>query len=205
MSGFQRLFLVVLSIATAGVFLLVGWLAFGDEISTRLAAANVGSSGQPNQGDVTIWAVGDSLMVSATQDLEAELPGIRIDAEVGRRMDQGIDVLTTMIGEEIPDMLIVALGTNNGITVDQVDEVMRLASGVGEVIFVNVSVPRPWETRTNGAINSVPGAYPNAAVVDWKSSSNGNGGLFRLDGFHLSQEGIQRWVGLITAATTRGP
>ncbi len=203
MSGFQRLFLVVLSIATAGVFLLVGWLAFGDEISTRLAAANVGSSGQPNQEDVTIWAVGDSLMVSATQDLEAELPGIRIDAEVGRRMDQGIDVLTTMIGEEIPDMLIVALGTNNGVTVDQVDEVMRLASGVGEVIFVNVSVPRPWETQTNGAINSVPGAYPNAAVVDWKSASNGNGGLFRPDGFHLSQEGIQRWVGLITAATTR--
>ena len=195
MTGLQKSFIVVLSIITAAVFLLVGWLAFGDEISSRVAGN--GTDAASPGGDITIWAVGDSLMVSATSELEARSSDIVIDAEVGRRMDQGIDVLATMLGEGKPEVLVIALGTNNGVVVDQMDEVMTLASGVEKVVFVNVSVPRPWEASTNTAISRGVDACPHATLVDWKSESRDNADLFQSDGFHLSQRGVQVWVDLI--------
>jgi lysophospholipase L1-like esterase len=201
MSGYQKFFLALLSTATVGVFLLLGWLAFGDEISSRIAS--IGTDTATAATDATIWAVGDSLMVAATGELEAAASDIVVDAEVGRRMDQGIDVLTAMLGEGKPDVLIVALGTNNGVTVDQVDTVMDLATGIDKVVLVNVSVPRPWEDSTNEAINSSVEVYPNATVIDWSSESQGNSSFFRSDGFHLSQEGTELWVGLIMTEATR--
>lgn len=195
MSGFQRFSIALLFVATAGVFLVVGWLAFGDDISSELAS--FGSDSPTAAGDITIWAVGDSLMVAATDELEEQAPGIVIDAEVGRRMDEGIDVVSAMLEEATPDVLIVALGTNNGVTGDQIDEVMALALGVDKVVFVNVSVPRPWETNTNTVIATAVDAYPSASLVDWNSKSHGNIDLFRSDGFHLSSTGTPRWVDLI--------
>jgi hypothetical protein len=199
MSGFQKFFLAILAIATAGVFLFVGWLAYGDEFMAN--ADDVG--GTSAREDVAIWAVGDSLMVAATDALTIESPGIIIDAEVGRRMDQGIHVLTAMLETGSPDVLIVALGTNNGVGSEQIDAVMDLAADVDKVVFVNVSVPRPWENDTNAAIGSAPGDYPSATVVDWKSASGDDGSLFRSDGFHLTQKGTELWVALILSEATR--
>jgi hypothetical protein len=199
MSGFQKSFLVILVVATAGVFLFVGWLAFGGELTTN----GDGADGIPAGGELTIWAVGDSLMVAATDTLRTESPGIIIDAEVGRRMDQGIDVLDAMLETGSPDVLIIALGTNNGVVSEQIDAVMDLAADVDKVVFVNVSVPRPWENDTNTAIGSAPGDYPSATLVDWKSASSDNDALFRSDGIHLTQQGTELWVALIMAETTR--
>jgi lysophospholipase L1-like esterase len=199
MSGFQKSSLAILAVATAGVFLFVGWLALGDGPMNNA----VDAGGTSPRGDVTIWAVGDSLMVAATDTLKAESPGIIIDAEVGRRMDQGIDVLTAMLETGSPDVLILALGTNNGVRSEQIDAVMDLAADVGKVVFVNVSVPRPWENDTNAAIGSTPGDYPSATLVDWKSASGDDGSLFRSDGFHLTQKGTELWVALIMSKTTR--
>lgn len=204
MSRFQKFFLAFLSVLTAGVFLFVGWLAFGDEVSSRLASVSSDSAvREAVTRDTTIWAVGDSLMVAATNELESAWDGIIVDAETGRRMDQGLDVLTAMFNGGSPDVLVVALGTNNGVTVDQVDAVMDLAAGVDKVVFVNVSVPRPWEDSTNAALATAVDTYSNATLVDWKSESRLDSGLFRSDGFHLSQKGTQLWVALILAEATR--
>jgi lysophospholipase L1-like esterase len=199
MSGFQKFSLAILAFATAGVFVFVGWLALGDGFMNN-ADDTGGTSGR---GDVTIWAVGDSLMVAATDTLEVVSPGIIIDAEVGRRMDQGIEVLTAMLETGSPDVLIIALGTNNGVGSEQIDAVMDLAADVDKVVFVNVSVPRPWENDTNAAIGSTPGDYPSATLVDWRSASSEDGSLFRSDGFHLTQKGTELWVALILSEATR--
>jgi lysophospholipase L1-like esterase len=199
MSRFQKSSLAFLAVATTGVFLFVGWLAFGDGFTTN--ADDADASG--NRGDVTIWAVGDSLMVAATDTLKIESPRIIIDAEVGRRMDQGIDVLAAMLETGSPDVLIVALGTNNGVASEQIDVLMDLAADIDKVVFVNVSVPRPWENDTNAAIGSTPDDYPGATLIDWKSASGDNRALFRSDGVHLTQQGTELWVTLILAEATR--
>ena len=215
MSGFQKFIVAILSIAVAGVFGFVAWVAFGLEVPQGLSITAIGISsrgpsdtpdvvtGDVYAQDVTIWAVGDSLMVGSTDALEDRASDIVVDAVVGRRIDQGIDVIADMLETDTPDVLVVALGTNNGVTDDQVDEIMDLAQDVNEVIFVNVSVPRGWETPTNEVLERSVAAYDNASLVDWKSVSDSIDGLFRSDGYHLSADGTDIWVNLILSEATR--
>ncbi len=149
-----------------------------------------------------VWAIGDSLMVGATERLVEEWPTILVDAEVGRTFETGIDVLEHLAGSGSPDVVVFALGTNNGANEEQVVRVMRLAADADRVIFVNVAVPRPWEEGTNTALAETVARYPNAVLVDWKTISATGSGWFRSDGYHLTAAGIDRWVDAIMTAVT---
>jgi hypothetical protein len=215
MSSLQKIIITVLTIAIAGVFGFIAWIAIGFDVPQVLSISAIGiSSGAPRDApdevtedvfvqDVTIWAVGDSLMVASTETLTERASDIVVDAEVGRRIEEGIDVIDDMLGEGTPDVLVVALGTNNGVNDGHVAEIMSLADGVEEVVFVNVSVPRGWEGSTNEALQRAIDAYPSASLVDWKSVSDSFDGIFRSDGYHLTSDGTDIWVNLILNEATR--
>jgi hypothetical protein len=203
MSRSQRVFLATLALATFGVFLVVGWLAYDDSL---LESINIGAGVSADDGsedtDTTVWAIGDSLMVAASGVLKDQSPDIVIDAEVGRRIAEGIGVLEDMLAAGQPDVLIIALGTNNGATTEEIDAVMVLAQDIDTVVFVNVAVPRTWETETNAALVYARDNYSNTTVVNWNAASKTRTDLFRSDGYHLSAAGSKLWVELITAEAT---
>lgn len=140
-------------------------------------------------------------MVGATTELIEAYPGITIDAKEGRSFSAGIDILEKRLALETPDVVVFALGTNNGATADQIGAAMELAANVDEVIFVNVVVPRVWQSGTNLAMLEASATYDNVSFVDWHAASAGTNAFFRSDGYHLSSIGIERWVDLIVAAT----
>lgn len=160
------------------------------------------SAGPPvdQSGDLAVLAIGDSLMVGATTELVDSYPGIIIDAKEGRSFSSGIDVLEKRLATATPDVVVFALGTNNGATSDQIETVLDLAAGVDEVILVNVVVPRVWQSGTNLAMLEASAAHDNVSFVDWHAASFGTSELFRSDGYHLSSIGIERWVDLIVTA-----
>jgi lysophospholipase L1-like esterase len=200
MSRSQKTILTALVLTTVSVFVAVGWLSFGETLRASVPIGRVAApADDPDGGSITIWAIGDSLMVGSSDLLESTVPGIVIDAEVGRPMSDGIEVLEEKLATGIPDVLIVALGTNNGVTPSQIAQLMQLADDVDEVIFVNVSVPRPWETATNTAILRAASGYSNVTFVNWKARSGSNEGVFRSDGYHLTQTGNSMWVDAIVA------
>lgn len=215
MSSLQKSIITILTIAIAGVFGFIAWIAFGFDVPQGLSITAIGlSSGSPSDApdevtgevfaeNVTIWAVGDSLMVASTEVLHERASDIVVDAEVGRRIEEGIDVVGDMLERGTPDVLVVALGTNNGVADEHIAEIMGLAENVDEVVFVNVSVPRGWEASTNETLERAIATYPNASLVNWKSISDSIDGLFRSDGFHLSSEGTDIWVNLILDEATR--
>ena len=146
----------------------------------------------------TVVAIGDSIMVAASEHITGLVDGIVIDAEVGRPFGDGIDALEHQLADGgTPDVLVVALGTNAGTSSSQIDQLMELAGGIDEVIFVNVRVPRDWESSTNGALLDAAARYDNVRIVDWYGESNSADHLFRPDGYHPSATGSELWANLI--------
>jgi len=144
--------LLIVALLVAVVVAANAWLLFGGGQLGIVAGALPtslpgGSSGQETSGDVdsgvgTVWAIGDSLMVGATDLLRERVPDIVIDARQGRTFERGIAVLASELGDVEPDTIVLALGTNNGVSLEQIGRAMDLAAGVDRVIFVNVLVPR---------------------------------------------------------------
>ncbi len=146
----------------------------------------------------TVVAIGDSIMVGASDHFTDLVDDIVIDAEVGRPFSDGIDALERQLAESgPPDILVVALGTNAGTSAGQIDELMAITDGIDEVIFVNVRVPRGWESSTNGALSDAAARHDNVRIVDWHGESDSGDHLFRSDGYHPNETGSELWANLI--------
>jgi len=163
-----------------------------------VAACASTASSPPYNDDTAVMAIGDSIMVAATGHLTESIDGIVIDAEEGRPFSHGEPALAYEIAANgTPDVLVVALGTNAGARASQIDELMATANGIERVIFVNVRVPRDWETSTNLAFDEAADRYDKIEIVDWYAASNDNDGLFRNDGYHPNTVGSELWANLI--------
>ncbi len=158
----------------------------------------------PYNESAVVVAIGDSIMVAASEHLSGLVDGIVIDAEVGRPFSDGIDALERQLAQGTrPDILVVALGTNAGTSSGQVDELMELTDGIDEIIFVNVRVPRDWEASTNDALADAVARYDNVRIVDWHGASDGSDHLFRSDGYHPNETGSELWANLIVVEIKR--
>lgn len=165
--------------------------AGGGAASTTIAPAFAGS----------VWVIGDSIAVGANDALSAFHPTATINAEVGRNFATGIRELVGMLDEgQAPDVLVFALGTNNGATPEQVDEVLQAAAEVDRVVFVNVVVPRGWETDTNLAFDQARVSSDKVSVVDWYSIASDDSSLMRSDGYHPNADGSALWALMISEA-----
>ena len=96
----------------------------------------------PYDESAAVVAIGDSIMVGASEHLSGLVDGIVIDAQVGRPFADGVAALERQsVATEPPDILVVALGTNGGTNAARIDELIAAAGDVDELIFVNVRVP----------------------------------------------------------------
>jgi lysophospholipase L1-like esterase len=82
---------------------------------------------------------------------------------------------------------------------------MLEAADVPLVVFVNVRVPRDWETPTNIALAAGVERWDNAILVDWFGASDADDGNFAGDGFHPSIGGRVLYAELITDRIFAGP
>jgi peptidoglycan/LPS O-acetylase OafA/YrhL len=101
-----------------------------------------------------VTAVGDSVMLGAATHLERTIPNLTtMDAQVGLQVEGAIDILRERrAAGQLGDIVLVHVGNNGTFTTEQFDEMMSVLSGVREVVFVNVNVPRPWERPDNAVL-----------------------------------------------------
>jgi hypothetical protein len=146
-----------------------------------------------------VTGVGDSVMLAAANDLALAIPGIEINAEVGRPVPVAIDVLRSLRSAgQLGDIVVIHIGNNSPFSASQFDEMMELLADVSRVVFVNLKVPRGWESPNNAVLAEGVARYPNAALVDWYAASVDHPEFF-LDGVHLRTEGRQAYVQLVAA------
>ena len=126
-----------------------------------------------------ILAVGDSIMLGASNALTRQFPGIAIDAKVGRQFSEGLDIVKALAARgTIPDTVVVHLGTNGTVSSARCDELMNLLAGK-RVVLVNVHVPRPWEAQNNDVLAACAARH-GATIVDWHTNAVG----LAPDGYH---------------------
>jgi hypothetical protein len=153
---------------------------------------------QPNSS-LPVLAIGDSVMLGARPELRLKFQRIRVDAAVGRQVRQAIGRINQYrhLGQ-LGDTVIIHLGNNGRFSSAQFDEIMRLLADVPTVVFVNVKVPRRWQSSVNDVINAGVRRHPGIVLVNWQHYwRDCRGRVFGADATHLTAVGAHCYAGLL--------
>ncbi|HPU40393.1 MAG TPA: hypothetical protein PLS63_12545, partial [Microthrixaceae bacterium] len=142
-------------------------------------------------------AVGDSVMLGASSQLKTAMPGVAVDAKVGRQFDKVTQVLQWYVSQgKAPGPIIIHAGTNGTFSDQDLDKVFEIA-GDREVLLVNAKVERPWQDLVNQRIAAAAERHSNAVLVDWHGLSEDHPEWFAPDGAHLRPAGARAYAELI--------
>lgn len=163
------------------------------------AGAGPGGSGAeaPSSGK-GITVIGDSVMLNVKPYLEAQLPGIVVDGEVGRQMREAPDEIDALKCKgQLGSRVVVELGTNGSFTKKQLTKMLDALGDADEIILMNTRVPRKWQDTVNDMLDEIVSDYPNVSIGDWYGASAGHDEYFGKDGVHLGKTGSQAYAKLI--------
>jgi len=122
---------------------------------------------EPATGD-QILALGDSVMLAAAPALQAEFPGIAIDAQVSRSMFVAPSLVEAYASAgALRPVVVLALGTNGPIERSTLEEVRRIIGPDRELIVVNAQAPRGWIPGVNAELSSFALVYRNVELANW--------------------------------------
>ena len=150
----------------------------------------------------SITAVGDSVMLASSPELQAALPGIDIDAEVSRSMTAGIGVLDGIREfSGLRPVLLIGLGTNGPVDRSELDELMLRAEG-RPVVLVNAYADREWIPGVNQELSDFAAARRGVVVADWRRTAEAHPELLAGDGIHPEPAGGEAYAAAVAEALT---
>jgi lysophospholipase L1-like esterase len=185
---------------------------FGGPVPQDGPAIDLSPAGAP--GGRRVLMIGDSITVASTPALEVLARQLGIDltiyAEIGRRITvgrqpaAGIDVLAEALNGEKPDLLVIALGTNDigkYSTVEeyagQIERFLALMPGDVPLVWINAYLSRsPDSSATfNAALLETLQGRGNTTIGRWSDIAQQDGVLS--DGIHPTDHGSQRFADLV--------
>jgi hypothetical protein len=101
-------------------------------------------------------------------------------------------------GSNLPDRLLIHLGTNGGAYPEDYDAIMEVVGSERIVTFATIQLSNDYdrytfEDRTNEAIYALAERYPNVRILDWFAASEENPDWMYADGFHPNLEGCDAY------------
>ncbi|HET9896969.1 MAG TPA: acyltransferase family protein [Streptosporangiaceae bacterium] len=151
-----------------------------------------------------VIAIGDSVMLASASELAGAMPGIYIDAQVSRAMIAGVVLVQDLAASKrLRQVLVVGLGTNGPITLDQISQ-LRAAIGPSRwLLLVNTFVPRSWESEVNTTIKAAARRYPNVLMINWHNAIEHHTNLLWSDGIHPMPIGGKYYAKVVKAVVLR--
>lgn len=141
------------------------------------------------------------MLVATASALATALDEVEVDATIGRQVDDGVAVLEARRrAGTLPDVVVVNLGVNGPLYRAQFERAMDALRDVRIVVWVNASVPRPWEEQTNKILRVMVPRYDNAWVADWRAAAAEHPELFWDDGYHPRADGARLYAEVVAAA-----
>lgn len=152
-------------------------------------------------GDAQVLAIGDSVMLGASNYLRRNIAAIDVDAKLGRQVSAALAILRERADAKLlTPVVVIHLGNNGTFTTKQFDEMMTVLKDVPRVVLLTDKVPRKWQEPNNQALTEGVLRYPNTVLIDWNSVSAPHPEWFWSDGIHLRPEGAQVYTELIADA-----
>ncbi|HAT31235.1 MAG TPA: hypothetical protein DCW29_10405 [Janthinobacterium sp.] len=187
-----------LAVAAPTVALATGPVAPAANAPAASAAVPVPVPDEPDDADQMIdggediYAIGDSVLLGAKEQLLKTIPGIRVDAEVGRQASQGLNVIRKWRKKSgKASTIVLHLGTNGYINETQFRELLSELADRKSVIVINVHANRRWTAPNNELIGRLRPEFPNMRIIDWSAVSSGRADYFVNDGIHLTTKGLR--------------
>ncbi|GAA2045192.1 hypothetical protein GCM10009819_35620 [Agromyces tropicus] len=157
----------------------------------------------PPPGDV-VTAIGDSVMLAAAPELQAELPGIVVDATVSRQPREGPGIVEALAASgRLRPYVVIDLGTNGDFPDWVLQDMVDLAGPDRHVVFVTVAGPMEWTANVNARIARVAAANPGVQVADWEAAIDGHADLLASDGIHPGPSAGGIYADAVAAALGR--
>lgn len=151
-------------------------------------------------GPVQVLAIGDSVMLGASNYLRKSVNGLLVDAKLGRQVSTAIRLLQAYQDEKrLPPTIIIHLGNNGTFNAKQFEEMMSVLGDSTRVIFLTNKVPRKWQDSNNTALSEGVRQHANTRLIDWSSASGQHPEWFWKDGIHLNPDGAKVYAGLVAA------
>lgn len=149
-----------------------------------------------------ITAVGDSVMLDASQSIQQLMPLAYVDGQVGRQGNDTPTVLKTLASQgRLANIVVLNLGTNGPIKDQAVDEMLSIIGSKRQVYWVTAHVPtRSWQDSVNDQIKKAAKTHQNVHLVDWYQLSKDHNDWFASDQVHMQEKGNVQFTRLI--ATT---
>ena len=153
----------------------------------------------PNGG---ITAIGDSVMLGAAANLKSNIPGILVNAKVGRQVVQAPALVKSLADrDQLGSTVIVHLGTNGE---GRLSSYLSVIDSIGpdrRIYWVTVHGVA-WAGAANANIRAAASQRGNVHVIDWDAyaSSHASESWFYSDGIHLQPEARRAYTELIKSS-----
>jgi len=150
----------------------------------------------------SVTAVGDSVMVAATPALDQALPGIEINAMVGRQFSTGLQVIAQLKAQgQLRSIVAVGLGTNGTVTSEEISQLFAEIGPDRLLVLVNTFEDRSWEQEVNSTLAAAAAAHPASVVLaDWYDTIDHRTDLLWPDGIHPQPAGGVVYAQMLKAA-----
>ena len=147
--------------------------------------------------NVSISAVGDSVIINADSYIRKFIPNFYLDGKVGRDMVSGPEILSeikTNIG--LGDIVVISLGSNGSANHSDMDKIMEIADG-RDVYFVNTSHTQSYMDYVNSSLKEYCDSHDKAYLVDWREYIKDRPDYLAADRTHPNVPGSDAFAKLI--------
>lgn len=119
-------------------------------------------------GGDQIYAIGDSVMLAAADEVLVAFPGIAIDAAVSRGMGDAPAIVQGLIDAgQLRPILLLGLGTNGPVDEQSLDAVEALVGARTEIVLINAQAPRGWIPGVNELLARYAQEHRNVELANW--------------------------------------
>ena len=168
---------------------------------TPAPTAACGTGPSPKVSGRQVTAMGDSVMVASAAALEADMPGVYIDAQVSRPMVTGLSVIRDLVDSGLlRHYVVVGLGTNGPVTAAQIRELRRLIGPHRDLILINIFGPMPWESEVNAELNAAARHDARVELANWHQAIAKRTSLLWPDAIHPRPSGAKVYARMVLAA-----